>query len=226
MILEIKKINKSFGKFEVLKSVSFGALKGQVVGLLGPNGAGKTTLMRVLGGFYLPDSGEVRWKEKKVDLRGRKHHQRIGYLPENNPLYPNLTVKEYLAVMAGLKSLRLIPKRVVEDCGLAEVMGKKIENLSKGFRQRVGLAATLLGEPELLILDEPTSGLDPRQVLEIRRLIRELAKDKVVILSTHILPEAKETCDRVVIINRGQIVLNEQTAKIRGLEKKFIELTI
>lgn len=224
-MLKVRGVSKNFGEVEALRSVSFEAGRGQIVGLLGPNGAGKTTLMRILSGFYLPDSGEIYWQQKKVDTRSREHHRRIGYLPENNPLYLNLTVKEYLIMVAQLKSAEDGVGKVIEECNITDVLGKKIENLSKGYRQRVGLAAVLLGNPELLIFDEPTSGLDPRQVLEIRQLIRKLAKSKVVIFSTHILPEAKELCGRVVIIDEGKIVLDEETAKIKKLEKKFIELT-
>jgi ABC-2 type transport system ATP-binding protein len=224
-MLKIQKISKKFGKIMALAGVSFEAKRGEIIGLLGPNGAGKTTLLRVLAGFYLPDGGEIFWNREKVDTRSREHHQRLGYLPENNPLYPNLTVNEYLTMVANLKSVKNGPNEIMTECKIDDVGNKKIETLSKGYRQRVGLAAALAGNPELLILDEATSGLDPRQVLEIRKLIKRLAKNKVVIFSTHILSEVRELCDQAVIIDKGKIVLDEKTAKIRNLEKKFIQLT-
>ena len=217
-MLKVNNISKKFGDKVALKDVSFEIETNSVVGLLGPNGAGKTTLMRVLVGYMKPDDGTVDWDDGL-----------IGYLPENNPLYGYMRVWEYLAYMAEIKGVNDIEeelKEMVVECGLAGVAGEKIETLSKGFRQRVGLAAALLGDPKMLILDEPTTGLDPNQIIEIRGLIKKLAKKKIVILSTHILPEAAAICSRLLMINRGEIVLNEKTNKIKNLEKKFVELTV
>jgi ABC-2 type transport system ATP-binding protein len=229
-MLKIENISKKFDNKQVLKDISFEIPKNCVVGLLGPNGAGKTTLMRTIVGFYSANKGEIYWNNKKVDTKSEKHKTKIGYLPENNPLYINLTAGEYLEFIASLKQ---IEKTVIKDevmnvaqkCGLGKVLGQQIETLSKGYKQRVGLAAALLGDPKILILDEPTTGLDPNQIIEIRDLIKSLSKNKMILLSTHILPEAKEICQRLLIINQGEIVLNEETKKIKNLEKKFVELT-
>lgn len=229
-MLRLKGIRKSFGKTEVLKGVDFEVKKGTVVGLLGPNGAGKTTLMRVIVGFYRPWGGEIFWNNELVDTSDKEYRANIGYLPENNPLYIDMTVREYLEMVAKLKSrtgkkIEEEVSKMIEECGLREFEGAIIETLSKGYRQRVGLAGSLLGDPKLLILDEPTAGLDPNQIIEIRQLIKRLAKKKAVVLSTHILPEAKEICDELWIINRGEIVLHQKTSSIRNLEKKFLGLT-
>lgn len=224
-------IYKKFDKKEVLKDIDLTVEDNTVVGLLGPNGAGKTTLMRILVGFYSANSGKILWKGKEIDPKSIENKKRIGYLPESNPLYPLMTVGEYLEFTANLKGIAKEKVegeilRVINECGLKEVAGQKIETLSKGYKQRVGLAAALLGDPKLLILDEPTSGLDPNQIIEIRQLIKKLSKKKMILLSTHILPEAKEICSKLLIINRGKIVLDEQTSKIKNLEKKFVELTV
>ncbi len=230
-MLNLKNISKKFGESLILESIDLNLDKGKVIGLLGPNGAGKTTLMRIITGFYQKTEGEIIWGREKADTRENDFKKNIGYLPENNPLYLSMTVLEYLNFIAEIKGLNgeklkteIINK--TKDCGLEEVIGKKIETLSKGYKQRVGLAAAMICDPPLLVLDEPTSGLDPNQIIEIRELIKRLAKKRTILLSTHILPEAKSICDRIVIINRGRIVLNEETKKIRNLEKKFIELTV
>jgi ABC-2 type transport system ATP-binding protein len=230
-MLEIKNITKKFGEFEVLSDVSFKIDENCVVGLLGPNGAGKTTLMRVLVGFLAANSGKILWNKKLVNTKSMTHKSRVGYLPENNPLYGYLKVVEYLEFVAVIKGcekdgMKLSVLQAAKECGLMEVFGQKIETLSKGYRQRVGLAAAMIGDPEILILDEPTSGLDPNQIIEIRDLIKKLSKKKMVLLSTHILPEAKAVCDKLLVINRGRIVLDEKTNKIRSLEKRFVELTV
>lgn len=221
----IKSITKSFGNLKAVDTVNIDLKKG-VTALLGPNGAGKTTLMRIMSGFLSPNSGKMVWNKKIVDTDRSDYRKKIGYLPESNPLYGWMYPQEYLRFVANLKDVPIKDiKRVIEACGLTEMLGKKIEQLSKGYRQRVGLAATLLGKPELLILDEPSSGLDPNQIIEIRRLIKKLASNKIVLLSTHILPEAKEMADKIVIINRGKIVMDQANKGIRNLEKKFVELT-
>ena len=229
-MLELKNISKSFGDTKALEGISLEIKEGEVWGLLGPDGAGKTTLLRILVGFYQADEGEIWWKNKPADTSLVDYRKNIGYLPENNPLYYDLTPKEYLNLIAELKGVeaKMIKNqitRVVDECGVDEYLDKKIETLSKGYRQRVGLAAALLGNPLLLVLDEPTYGLEPKQMAEIRKLIAKLGKKKMVILSTHLLAEARDVSQRIGIINRGRIVFNQATSKIRGLEKKFIELT-
>lgn len=227
-MLTTSKITKKFGTILALDEVSFKIPEKGVVGLLGPNGAGKTTLMRILSGFLTANSGNIKWQEKIVDPKSIQNKKRIGYLPEGNPLYGNMTAFDYLVLISQLKQVKNIDEDVtdvIRKCGLENVVGQKIETLSKGYKQRVGLAAAILGNPKILILDEPTSGLDPNQIIEIRQLIKTLAKNRLVLLSTHILPEAKEVCARLLIINRGKIVLDDETKKIKNLEKKFVELT-
>lgn len=220
-MLRVKGVYKNFGEKEVLKNISFDLEDNSITGLLGPNGAGKTTVMRVIVGFLAATRGKIESKDKNA----------IGYLPENNPLYPNMTPIEYLKFIGELKSIdkNMIDENVktaIKDCGLEKMAKQKIETLSKGYKQRVGLAAALIGDPKILILDEPSSGLDPNQIIEIRNLIKKLAESKTVLLSTHILPEAKEICKKLIIINNGKIVLNDETNKIKNLEKKFVELTV
>ena len=230
-MLKISGVKKSFEDKKVLDNINIEIKDRCIIGLLGPNGAGKTTLMRIITGFYELEEGEIRWNDKKVDTKDKSYKKRVGYLPENNPLYFQMTTGEYLSYVAKLKGLnetdlKICLSEIAKSCDIEKVMGSKIEILSKGYKQRVGLAAALIGDPELLILDEPTSGLDPNQIIEVRGLIKKLAKKKVVIFSTHILPEAKELCDHLLIINKGRIVLNDETGKIKNLEKKFVELTV
>lgn len=222
-MITIEHINKSFGTQQVLKDVSLQIPAGQVLGLLGPNGAGKSTLMKILIGLWKADSGSVQVPE------------RIGYLPENNPLYEEMYVVEYLQFMASLMLNGVANKReaingaainaLIEKVGLTPERHKHIRELSKGYRQRVGLAQALLGDPQLLILDEPTTGLDPNQLVEIRALIRSLGKDRTVILSTHIMQEVREMCDRVVILDHGQIKADKPINEIQDLEQLFIDST-
>ena len=216
MSVVIEHINKSFGKQQVLRDVSLTIPDGQVLGLLGPNGAGKSTLMKILIGLWKADNGMV------------KVPQRIGYLPENNPLYDEMYVSEYLQFMAQItndKRQMTNVSTLIDRVGLTPERHKHIRELSKGYRQRVGLAQALLGNPELLILDEPTTGLDPNQLVEIRALIRSLGKDRTVILSTHIMQEVREMCDRVVIIDHGEIKADEPIDQIKDLEKLFRDST-
>ena len=226
-MVQIAHINKSFGSQQVLKDITLSIPEGQVLGLLGPNGAGKSTLMKILIGLWKADSGTVQVPE------------RIGYLPENNPLYEEMYVTEYLQFMASLTAKRsysdsgLTEKRsysaavneLIERVGLTPERHKHIRELSKGYRQRVGLAQALLGDPQLLILDEPTTGLDPNQLVEIRALIRELGKERTVILSTHIMQEVREMCDRVVILDHGQMKADQMIGTITDLEQLFRENT-
>jgi len=220
-MIRIEGVHKAFGKQEVLKDICLDIPAGQVLGLLGPNGAGKSTLMKILIGLWKADSGSVTVPK------------RIGYLPENNPLYEEMYVSEYLRFMYSLETANAVrsasPVRHIEDLidrvGLTPEKHKHIRELSKGYRQRVGLAQALLGDPELLILDEPTTGLDPNQLVEIRTLIRSLGKDRTVILSTHIMQEVREMCDRVVILDHGQIKADKPINEINDLEQLFIDST-
>ena len=211
-MIKIEHINKAFGAQQVLRDVNLEIPAGQVLGLLGPNGAGKSTLMKILIGLWKADSGTVSVPE------------RIGYLPENNPLYEEMYVTEYLEFMAKMTNVQDPMSNVnalIERVGLTPERHKHIRELSKGYRQRVGLAQALLGNPELLILDEPTTGLDPNQLVEIRALIRDLGKERTVILSTHIMQEVREMCDRVVILDHGVIKADQPIDQIKDLEALF-----
>ena len=214
-MVKLEHINKSFGTQQVLKDVSLEIPEGQVLGLLGPNGAGKSTLMKILIGLWRADSGSVTVPP------------RIGYLPENNPLYEEMYVTEYLRFMSELTmhGQSIDVNNLIDRVGLTPERHKHIRELSKGYRQRVGLAQALLGDPQLLILDEPTTGLDPNQLVEIRALIRDLGKDRTVILSTHIMQEVREMCDRVVILDHGEIKADKPIREIKDLEQLFIDST-
>ena len=209
-MINVQNITKNYGPFQALKNVSFQVDKGQIVGFLGPNGAGKTTTMRILTCFMPASSGRVTVAGYDVFKASREVRKRIGYLPENVPLYPEMTVTKYLRYMAKIRS---VPRRnikgqlddAIEACGLTERRHQIIGQLSRGFRQRVGLAQALIHAPDVLILDEPTSGLDPRQIVEIRELIKNLGKERTILFSTHILPEARMTCERLIVISRGEI---------------------
>jgi len=219
MSIETRDITKLFGKQRALDNVSLSINRGELVGFLGPNGAGKSTMMKIITGYLPADSGEVFVNGKKVssDQLGYKHD--IGYLPEHNPLYPDLYIKEYLEISGGFYGLKNIRKRVaemIELTGLGDEQHKKIRSLSKGYRQRVGLAQALIHDPSILILDEPTTGLDPNQLEEIRHLIREISHDKTVILSSHIMQEVEAVCNRVIIINKGKIVVDGGITEVRN----------
>jgi ABC-2 type transport system ATP-binding protein len=210
-MIEVKGISKRFGPTLAVDDLSFSIAKGEVVGFLGPNGAGKTTTMRILTCFLPADAGEVKVAGFDVIEESMEVRSRIGYLPENAPLYLDMQVNEFLDYVSSIRGLKGAERtqatdRMIELCGLSDVLLKQIGELSKGFRQRVGLAQAMIHNPEILILDEPTSGLDPNQIREIRDLILTLGKEKTVILSTHILPEVEATCSRVIIIDRGKIV--------------------
>ena len=210
-MIEVERLEKSYGFARALKGISFTVQKGEVVGFLGPNGAGKSTTMKILTGYLLPDGGKETVAGFDVVGASLDVRRRIGYLPESTPLYGDLTVGAYLDFVADIKGVGRSQRRarvaeVMDRCFVTEVQGRLIAKLSKGYRQRVGLAQALLGDPEVLILDEPTIGLDPRQIAEIRALIRSLAGQHTVILSTHILPEVSMVCDGIIIINRGRIV--------------------
>ena len=220
MYCKLDHIHKSFGKQQVLKDISLEIPSGQVLGLLGPNGAGKSTLMKILIGLWKPDAGSVEAPSN------------IGYLPENNPLYEDMYVVEYLLFMARItmrdasaKEQKERVENLIERVGLTPERHKHIRALSKGYRQRVGLAQALIGDPDLLILDEPTTGLDPNQLVDIRNLIRQVGKDRTVILSTHIMQEVREMCDRVVMLSQGVIQADQVTEDITDLETLFREKT-
>jgi ABC-2 type transport system ATP-binding protein len=221
-MIRVEHVHKRFGKQEVLKDVSLTIPDGQVLGLLGPNGAGKSTLMKILVGLWKPDSVQT-------DLHTVVSvPERIGYLPENNPLYEEMYVSEYLQFMANISEIqnsKFKIQNLIDRVGLTPERHKHIRELSKGYRQRVGLAQALLGDPQLLILDEPTTGLDPNQLVEIRALIRELGKERTVILSTHIMQEVREMCDRVVILDHGVIKADRAIDEVEDLEALFREAT-
>lgn len=219
MSIEIRQITKLFGKQKALDEVSFEIKKGELVGFLGPNGAGKSTLMKIITGFLPPDEGEVVVNGHKVESKNIEIRKNIGYLPENNPLYTDLYVKEFLEMTAGFYKLKNGKHRVaemVELTGLGDEQHKKIRSLSKGYRQRVGLAQALIHDPSVLILDEPTTGLDPNQLEEIRHLIREISREKTVMLSSHIMQEVEAVCSRVIIINKGKIVADGGIQEIKS----------
>lgn len=226
MSLLLQNVSKSYGSVKALKDISVSLKKGEVVGLLGPNGAGKSSLMKILTGFYKEWEGQISFDT--LDLKGdlQSIQKQVGYLPENNPLYNEMYVIEYLKYVGGLHKLKNPPfKEILEKTGLVEHQSHKIQTLSKGYRQRVGLAAALIHDPQLLILDEPTTGLDPNQLVAIRKLIRELGKDKTVLLSTHILQEVDALCDRVIIINKGEIILDQALEAIRNKQEQIIEVS-
>lgn len=222
MPMEVKHIHKSFGKQAVLQDVNFSLHPGEVLGLLGPNGAGKSTLMKIIIGLWTADTGEIN---------APSH---IGYLPEQNPLYEEMYVREYLQFMSRLlyhgekRNTRPNPNEVeslIQRVGLTSEANKKIGTLSKGYRQRVGLAQALLGDPKLLILDEPTTGLDPNQLIEIRQLIRETGEQRMVILSTHIMQEVEAMCSRVIVLDHGQIKADQDIKNITDIEQLFTNAT-
>jgi len=224
-MIEAKNLTKRFGDTLAVDSISFTVNKGGIVGLLGPNGAGKTTTMRILTCYLTADSGTATIAGKNVLTQSLEVRRCIGYLPENNPLYTEMGVVDYLKFIAQIrhiprKKIRSQVKEMVEVCGLEPVLNKKIDELSKGFRQRVGLAQAMIHNPAVLIFDEPTVGLDPNQIVEIRELIKRLGAEKTVILSSHILPEVSATCKQVIIMNRGRIVASgtpeEMSSRARG----------
>lgn len=221
-MIKISNLTKKYGDVKVLDNISLEVKKGEILGFLGPNGAGKTTTMKILTGFISATSGQAFIDDVNVQEDSIAVRRKIGYLPENNPLYEDMKVSEYLNFVAQMRELNNQERvdEIIKTCGIEAVMEKNIVELSKGFRQRVGLACALMHDPDVLILDEPTSGLDPNQIVEIRNLIKKLGKQKTVILSTHILPEVQATCDRVVIINEGKIVasgtLDEITKQAKG----------
>jgi ABC-2 type transport system ATP-binding protein len=232
MSISINKVNKFYGKQQALVDVSFTLSKGEVVGFLGPNGAGKSTLMKIITCYLQQDSGKVQVCNLDTLEDDLKVKAKIGYLPEHNPLYTDMYIKEYLSFVGEMYKVENLKNRIaeiIEQTGLSTEQSKKIGELSKGFKQRVGLAAALIHNPEVLILDEPTTGLDPNQLVEIRNLIKEVGKDKTVLLSTHIMQEVDKMCNRVVIINKGKIVDDQLISNYQknniDLEEHFRKLT-
>jgi ABC-2 type transport system ATP-binding protein len=217
MSIHARRLVKSYGSQKAVNDVSFSVGRGEVVGFLGPNGAGKSTTMKMLTGFLSPDSGDIRICNIPVGADSIEVKRKLGYLPEANPLYPDMYIREYLGFIAGIHGLRDARARTEEVIGLTGLLpeaGKRIGQLSKGYRQRVGLAAALLHDPEVLILDEPTSGLDPNQIVEIRQVIQKLGRDKTVLFSSHILQEVEALCDRVIIVNKGTVVADERISDL------------
>jgi ABC-2 type transport system ATP-binding protein len=218
MSIVVQEVTKLFGRQKALDNVSFEVKTGEIVGFLGPNGAGKSTMMKIITGFIPADSGKVFVNDLETGNDNNQVKRIIGYLPENNPLYPEMYVREYLGFVASIYKSHIPVKkqvdRIIEVTGLTPEQKKKIGSLSKGYRQRVGLAQALIHDPSVLILDEATSGLDPNQIVEIRNLIKEAGREKTVMLSTHIMQEVEAICDRVIIIDKGIIVANEPKSNI------------
>jgi ABC-2 type transport system ATP-binding protein len=230
-MIQIKGLTKYYDDFCAVDNISLDISKGEIIGLLGPNGAGKTTTLRMLTGYFQPSSGTISVKDISILDQPLDVKKCIGYLPESAPLYHNMIVFDYLCYVADLwgyppeaKEARI--KTLSTLCGLASIMHKTVGELSKGLKQRVGIAHAMMGDPEILILDEPTSGLDPNQIVEIRKIIREIGQEKTVILSTHILSEAEATCDRIIIINKGKIVADGSTETIKQSDGSLNELHV
>jgi ABC-2 type transport system ATP-binding protein len=232
-MIQVEGLTKYYDGFCAVDRIDFDIPKGEIIGLLGPNGAGKTTTLRMLTGYFKPSAGRVRIKDWDIQENTVAIKQLIGYLPESAPLYPGMLVFDYLDYVANVRGLAGEAKlqrmrRLVALCGLQGIMHRTIGELSKGLKQRVGLAHAMMSDPEILILDEPTSGLDPNQIVEIRDIIREIGREKTVILSTHILSEAEATCDRIVIIHKGRIVADDRTENLKqsGGRTRRIQLAL
>jgi len=231
MSIVIENLSKKYGVQKAVNNISFEVKTGEVVGFLGPNGAGKSTTMKMITCFMAPSSGDIRLDDLSVLTHPEEVKKKIGYLPENNPLYTDMPIVEYLRFVAEIQGVEksMIPIRIadmIEMCGLQVEKHKKINELSKGYRQRVGLAQAMIHDPEVLILDEPTTGLDPNQIIEIRKLIKKLGKEKTVILSSHILSEVEATCDRILIINKGRIVADGSSDTLRQASQGQELLTV
>jgi ABC-2 type transport system ATP-binding protein len=225
MSIKVTSVSKIYKTQKALNAISFSANKGQIIGFLGPNGAGKSTMMKILTGFIKPNSGTVFVNEIDVLQNPLEAQRNIGYLPEHNPLYTDMYVREYLQFQAAIFK---VDKSQIEACiekvGLIPEANKKINQLSKGYQQRVGLAAAILHNPKVLILDEPTTGLDPNQLVEIRALIKELGKDKTVLFSTHIMQEVEAVCDRVIIIKKGAVLVDKKLSELQSSAQQIIEV--
>jgi ABC-2 type transport system ATP-binding protein len=231
IMIEVENLTKSFNKFMAVDDVSFEVGKGEVVGFLGPNGAGKTTTLRMIAGYFPPTRGRCMVGGHDIQEAAIEAKRQIGYLPENNPVYSEMKVMEYLEFLGALRDVPNLPSRisdVAESCKIRDVMSRNMGELSKGYRQRVGLAQAILHEPDILIMDEPTEGLDPNQVAQVRELIKELGKQKTVVISTHRLEEVEATCERILIINRGKIVADAKKDELHRLAegKEVVSLQI
>ena len=226
MSIEVQSVTKSYETQLALNEISFSASKGEVIGFLGPNGAGKSTMMKILTGFILPTKGTVFVSGINVLKNPIEAKAHIGYLPEQNPLYEDMYVKEYLQFQA---SIFKVPKEAIETVvntvGLKPEVHKKIGQLSKGYQQRVGIAAAIIHNPDVLVLDEPTTGLDPNQIQEIRTLIKELGKDKTILFSTHIMQEVEAVCDRVIIVKKGELLIDKPIKELKKSNEQTIEVT-
>ena len=223
-MIHVENLTKYYDGFCAVDEITFEIQKGEILGLLGPNGAGKTTTLRMLTGFLRPSSGTIRVKDYSIEQHSLEIRELLGYLPEAAPLYHDMLVYDYLNYVAMIRKFGkdMVHSRIrdlAELCGLNEVMHKPIGELSRGYKQRVGLAHAMMSDPEILVLDEPTSGLDPNQIAEIREIIKKIGKEKTIIFSTHILSEAEATCDRLVIINRGRIVADDSTESLKQMAK-------
>ncbi|MEO0106573.1 MAG: ATP-binding cassette domain-containing protein [candidate division WOR-3 bacterium] len=221
-MIEVQGLTKEFGAIKAVDDISFHIGRGEIVAFLGPNGAGKTTTMRMLTGYLLPTKGKCTINGLDVTEEPLRTKKLIGYLPEDNPLYPDMKIYEYLNFVGEVRDIKNLKERVdevAEICGIKDVLNKEIGTLSRGYRQRVGVAQAIIHNPDILILDEPTEGLDPNQVMELRNLIKELGKEKTVMLSTHILSEAEATCERVLIINKGKLIADGSKSEIRTMAK-------
>jgi ABC-2 type transport system ATP-binding protein len=230
-LLTLERVTKRFNGVTAVDDVTFTVDRGQVVGFLGPNGAGKSTTMRMITQYFEPDAGQIRLDGVALDQAGRDAKRRIGFLPENNPLYVEMLVSEYLEFVGRLRDLQgklreSATDEAVASTGIESVFNRPIGELSKGFRQRVGLAAAILHRPDLLVLDEPTEGLDPNQRVEIRRLIGDLGRERTVVLSTHVLPEVQFTCSRLLIINRGKIVADGAVDTLVGQATTGVRISV
>ncbi len=231
MSIRVNNLIKQFGSQNAIDSISFEVKEGEIVGFLGPNGAGKSTTMKIATGYLTPTAGAVEVGGFDVEQEPDKVKKIIGYLPEHNPLYLDMFVREYLMFIGRVHKLKgsVLKKRVdemIQLCGLTQEQNKKIEALSKGYRQRVGLAQALIHDPKVLILDEPTTGLDPNQIVEIRNLIREIGKNKTVLFSSHIMQEVQALCNRVVVINKGKLVANDQIERLKSGETKIAVIKV
>ncbi|MCL2649538.1 MAG: ATP-binding cassette domain-containing protein [Candidatus Azobacteroides sp.] len=228
-ILEVQHISKKYGEQKILNDISFNAKKGEIIGFLGPNGAGKTTTMKIITGCLSPDEGSVFIENFNISKDILKAKELIGYLPENNPLYEDMYVSEYLEYVSRIyssgKNTTEKVKTVIDQVGLKPEAHKQISKLSKGYKQRIGLAQSIIHNPSLLILDEPTSGLDPNQIDEIKKLIQELSREKAILFSSHTLAEVASICTRIIIIHKGDIISDKATEEIEDLETLFKTLT-
>ena len=227
MSIQVSKVSKYYGQQKALDEVSFSIKAGEIVGFLGPNGAGKSTMMRILTTYLNPSKGSATVNGHDILTAQKEVQESVGYLPESNPLYPEMYVREYLDFSAGVYKLKNAANRITEvigETGLSSHIGKKIGQLSKGYKQRVGLANALLHQPKVLILDEPTTGLDPNQLVEIRQLIRKVGQKTTILLSTHIMQEVEAMCDRVIIINKGKIVADDYLKNLKSDAAQIIEV--